>query len=132
MAATNARKSRTENGIPKATSTRIRPIRVLNRCRCCSTQMVGTTAGGMISPASTRQFDQPGHLAAAPLEHEAGHGAQDHHDRRPSDGQDDAVEERGDQLAVVGREHVIDVVDELPVRRQRKDRLAASTLSWPR
>jgi hypothetical protein len=50
----NARIVRTVNASPNATSTRIRPGRVLNRPMLCITQMVGTTAGGMISPASTR------------------------------------------------------------------------------
>ena len=50
IVAMNARKSRMQNDIPNATSIRISPVRVLNRCSSCSTQTVGTTAGGMINP----------------------------------------------------------------------------------
>ena len=56
IAATNARNSSTQNDMPKATSTRISPGRVLKRPSCCRTQMVGTTAGGMIRPDSTSRF----------------------------------------------------------------------------
>ena len=44
----------TVNESPNATSTRMRPGNVLNRGRDCITQIVGTTAGGMIRPASTK------------------------------------------------------------------------------
>ena len=50
----NARKTRTEKGMRKASSIRIKPMRVLNSPSAWSTKMVGTTAGGMIRPASTR------------------------------------------------------------------------------
>ena len=63
IVATNARNSSTQNDMLKATSTRIRPGRVLNSPRLCSTQMVGTTAGGMISPASTSRLTR---LASGP------------------------------------------------------------------
>ena len=38
---------------------RISPCSVLNIPSPCSTQMVGTTAGGMISPARTRKLITP-------------------------------------------------------------------------
>ena len=41
---------------PKATSTMIRPGMVLKMPRACISQMVGTTAGGMIRPASTKRL----------------------------------------------------------------------------
>ena len=43
-----------QNGSPKAISIKIRPGMVLNNPIVCSTQIVGTTAGGTIKPASTR------------------------------------------------------------------------------
>ena len=55
MVATNARIVSTVKDRPNATSIRIRPCRVLNMPRLCS-QIVGTTAGGMIRPASTRML----------------------------------------------------------------------------
>jgi hypothetical protein len=63
IAATNARKSSTENDMPKAISTRMSPNRVLKIPRFCRTQMVGTIAGGMISPDSTSRLAT---LAAGP------------------------------------------------------------------
>ena len=45
-----------QNGIPNATSTRISPESVLNRCSRCITQIVGTIAGGMIRPDSTSRL----------------------------------------------------------------------------
>ncbi|MFC6605644.1 hypothetical protein ACFQFC_01120 [Amorphoplanes digitatis] len=57
----NARNSSTQKARPNATSTRIRPDIVRNRPRRWSTQMVGTTAGGMISPDSTRKLTRPFH-----------------------------------------------------------------------
>ena len=50
IVAMKARKSRMLNESPKATSMRTMPWSVLNRLSSCSTQTVGTTAGGMISP----------------------------------------------------------------------------------
>ncbi len=51
----NARNSSIANDRWKATSARIIPGSVLNRPSACSSQMVGTTAGGMISPDSTKK-----------------------------------------------------------------------------
>ena len=48
----NAWNSSTQNDMPKAISTRIRPCRVLKSASFCRTQIVGTTAGGMIRPDS--------------------------------------------------------------------------------
>ncbi|OMP12379.1 hypothetical protein COLO4_03270 [Corchorus olitorius] len=45
--------SSTQNGKFSATSTRMSPDIVLNRCRPFSTQIVGTIAGGIIKPTST-------------------------------------------------------------------------------
>ena len=56
MEETKARNIRMQNGIPKATFTKIMPIICLNSPISCSTQMVGTIAGGTISPASTMAF----------------------------------------------------------------------------
>ena len=53
---TNARNSSTQNGMPKATLTKIMPIICLNSPISCSTQMVGTTAGGMTRPARIRKL----------------------------------------------------------------------------
>jgi hypothetical protein len=53
IAAMNARKSRMTKDMLNAISTRMRPGRLLNRPRLCSTQIVGTTAGGMIKPDNT-------------------------------------------------------------------------------
>ena len=54
MLATKVRKMSTENGSRNATSTRIRPRIVLNRPSAWRTKIVGTMAGGMMSPASSR------------------------------------------------------------------------------
>ena len=56
MVDTKARNSRMQNDSPKAALTKIMPGICLNKPRTCSTQIVGTTAGGMISPASTRKL----------------------------------------------------------------------------
>ena len=53
---TNARNNSTQNGMPKATLTRIIPIICLNRPSSCSTQMVGTMAGGTMRPAITSRL----------------------------------------------------------------------------
>ena len=45
-----------QNESPNVASIRIIPGIVLNSPRRCSTQMVGTTAGGTISPASTKKL----------------------------------------------------------------------------
>ena len=55
IVAMNARNSRMQNDSPNATSIRISPGSVLNRLSSCSTQTVGTTAGGMISPLRIRR-----------------------------------------------------------------------------
>lgn len=52
----NARNSNMQNGNPYAISIKISPGIVLNSPTFCSTQMVGTTAGGTIRPARTRML----------------------------------------------------------------------------
>jgi hypothetical protein len=54
-----ARNSRMQNDSPKATSIRISPPRVLNNPSFWSTHTVGTTAGGMMRPDSTRKLIRP-------------------------------------------------------------------------
>ena len=56
MLETKDRNSKMEKESPKVTSIKIMPGMVLNRPRLCSTQMVGTTAGGTISPARTKKL----------------------------------------------------------------------------
>ena len=51
MADTKATKTRMAKGIAKATSTRMSPASVLKSPSAWSRKIVGTTAGGMISPA---------------------------------------------------------------------------------
>jgi hypothetical protein len=71
IVAMNARKSRMQNDIPKATSMRIRPGSVSKRLSFWSTQTVGTTAGGMISPLRTTSSTTRVELADADV---ASHG----------------------------------------------------------
>ncbi len=61
MVATKARNSRMQNDSPKVASMRIIPPMVLNRLRPCSTQIVGTIAGGTMSPARTKKLMTPFH-----------------------------------------------------------------------
>ena len=56
MVDTKARNSRMQNDSPKAALTKIMPGICLNKPSPCSTQIVGTTAGGTISPASTKKL----------------------------------------------------------------------------
>ncbi|MNL44938.1 hypothetical protein D3C87_1675500 [compost metagenome] len=56
IVATNARNSRTQNASPNVASIRIMPGIVLNSPTPWSTQMVGTTAGGTMSAASTMKL----------------------------------------------------------------------------
>src|SRR5690349_6556985 len=56
MDAMNARKIRVEKGMVNATSTMISPKSVLYRPTHWSRKIVGTTAGGMMSPASMTEL----------------------------------------------------------------------------
>ena len=56
MDATNARNNRMQKAMFQATFTKIMPRICLNSPMLCSTQIVGTRAGGTISPANTRKL----------------------------------------------------------------------------
>jgi len=61
MVATKARNSRMQNDRPNVASMRIIPPIVLNRLSPCRTQIVGTIAGGTMSPARTKKLITPFH-----------------------------------------------------------------------
>ena len=76
------RNSRMQNEARRSTSIRIMPGIVLNSPSACSTQIVGTTAGGTISPASTKKLTTGFQPRLAALQHVADHGGEDDHDGR--------------------------------------------------
>ena len=88
MVAMNARNSRMQNASPKAISMRMSPVKVLNSPRLCSTQMVGTTAGGMMSPDSTRKLTRPLQRLCRRCSHVGHHGGQHDQDGDADHGQD--------------------------------------------
>ena len=75
---------------------------VLNRPTFCSTQIVGTTAGGTIRPARTRRLIGRVEPAGATLPDVGDHGAEEDQRGDADDGEDEAVDE-GDDHQVVAR-----------------------------
>ena len=75
---------------------------VLNRPRPCSTQMVGTTAGGMISPASTKKLTMLVQRDGRRCSTKPTMAPKIDQQRDAGDGEDDRVDEGGDQHVVAG------------------------------
>ena len=90
---------------------------VLNRPSSCSTQMVGTTAGGTIRPARISTLITGLSRLAAALPDVGDHGAEDDHGGDAHHGEDHAVDEGDDHQVVPGRERLRQVVEQDEVRR---------------